>query len=139
MNIKLPEKFFDSLKIEVVEQKYNAKYIGAWAVKTKDGGWSLHPVEVFYQPVLKDPSHSHYFGIYVSHDGHVYICNAESAFSDPILGVVADDGEIVVSGYRHDYRTSTDGSAFIDGGRDYTRSNKVAIKLTMVDGELKVS
>ena len=59
MNIKLPAKFYDSLKTEVVEQKYNAKYIGAWAVKTKDGGWSLNPVEVFYQPVLKDPSHSH--------------------------------------------------------------------------------
>jgi hypothetical protein len=89
--------------------------------------------------VLKDPSHSHYFGVYVSHDGHVYICNAESAFSDPILGVVADSGEIVVSGYRHDYRTSSDGSAFIDGGRDYTRTNRKPIELTMVDGELKVS
>jgi hypothetical protein len=139
MNIKLPEKFYDSLKTDVVEQMYNAKYIGAWAVKTKDGGWSLHPVEVFYQPVLKDPSHSHYFGVYVSHDGHVYICNAESAFSDSILGVVADSGEIVVSGYRHDYRTSSDGSAFIDGGRDYTRTNRKPIELTMVDGELKVS
>jgi hypothetical protein len=45
----------------------------------------------------------------------------------------------VVSGYRHDYRTSSDGSAFIDGGRDYTRTNRKPIELTMVDGELKVS
>jgi hypothetical protein len=139
MNIKLPEKFYDSLKTDVVEQMYNAKYIGAWAVKTKDGGWSLHPVEVFYQPVLKDPSHSHYFGIYLGPEAHVYICNANSAFSEPIYGVVADNGEIVVSGHRHDYRTSSDGSAFIDGGRDYTRTNRKPIELTMVDGELKVS
>jgi hypothetical protein len=139
MNIKLPEKFHDSLKLEVVEQKYNAKYIGAWAVKTKDGGWSLHPVEVFYQPVLKDPSHSHYFGVYTSHDGHVYICNAASAFSEPLRGVIADNGDIVVSGYRHDFRTSSDGSVFIDGGRDYTRSNRKTIELTMIDGELKIS
>lgn len=139
MQITYPEKFYDSLKTEIVEKMRNAKYLGAWSIKTKDGAWSLHPVEVFYQPVLKDPSHSHYFGIYLDSEGRPWICNAESAFAEPIYGVVADDGEIVVSGYRHDYRQSQDGSAFIDGGRDYTRTNRPAIELTMVDGELKVS
>lgn len=139
MQITYPEKFYDSLKTEIVEEKRQAKYLGAWAVKTKDGAWSLHPVEVFYQPELKDPSHSHYFGIYLDSEGRPWICNAESAFAEPIYGVVADNGEVIVSGYRHDYRQSQDGSAFIDGGRDYTRTNRPAIELTMIDGELKVS
>jgi len=139
MQITYPEKFYDSLKTEIIEEKRNAKYIGAWSIKTKDGNWSLHPVEVFYQSELKNPSHSHYFGIYLDSEGRPWICNAASAFANPIYGVVADDGEVVVSGYRHDYRQSKDGSAFIDGGRDYTRTNRKPIELTMVDGKLKIS
>jgi hypothetical protein len=55
------------------------------------------------------------------------ITNAMSAFEHPILGAVADDGEIVVSGYRHDYRRSKDGTVFIDGGRDYTKYGRNSV------------
>ncbi len=137
-----PTTFYDALKIDSVERLYDAKYVGAWSIKDKTNGWSLHPVEVFYQPILKDPSHKHYFGLYMGPEGHVYICDATSAFSESILGAVADDGEVVVSGYRHDYRTSEDGSVFIDGGREYFRTNAGPdrlIEMRMVDGELKVS
>lgn len=134
-----PIPFYDSLKIESVERLYGARYIGPWSVKDKYGQWSLHPVEVFYQPELKDPSHSHYFGMYMGPEGHVHICDAKSAFSGNIAGVIADDGEIIVSGYRHDYRISQDGTAFIDGGRDYVRTNREIVPLSMVDGELIVS
>lgn len=56
-------------------------------------------------------------------DGQAMITNAESAFSEPITGVVAKDGEIIFSRFRHDYQESTDGSVFVDGGRDYLRTN----------------
>ena len=36
--------------------------------------------------------------------------------------VVAANGDVIYSRYRHDYRHSPDGSVWIDGGRDYTRS-----------------
>jgi hypothetical protein len=55
------------------------------------------------------------------------ITNAISAFEHPMLGVVADDGEVIVSGYRHDYRRSKDGTVFIDGGRDYTRYGRIGV------------
>jgi hypothetical protein len=141
MNQRLckPTPFYDSLKIESVERLYKAKYLGPWSVKDKNGDWSLHPVEVFYQPELQDPSHSHYFGVYLGPEGHAYICNAASAFSENIDAVISDDGEIIFSGYRHDYRKSKDGTAFIDGGRDYIRTNRKTISLTMVNGELIVS
>jgi len=138
--VSIPTTFYDSLKIESVERLYEAKYVGAWSIKDKTGDWSLHPVEVFYQPILKDASHKHYFGVYLGPEGHAYICDATSAFSEKIVGVVSNDGEIIVSGYRHDYRKSKDGSVFIDGGRDYIRTNTGnVVYLTMINGELKVS
>ncbi len=134
-----PIPFYDSLKIDSIERLYEVKYIGPWSIKTKDGNWSLHPVEVFYQSELRDAKHSHYMGVYMGPEGYVYICDAKSAFSEDIAAVIADDGEIVVSGYRHDYRSSEDGTTFIDGGRNYTRTNREIISLSMVDGELIVS
>jgi hypothetical protein len=35
--------------------------------------------------------------------------------------MVTDDGEVIVSRFRHDYVTK--GKYMIDGGRDYTRSS----------------
>ena len=138
--VSIPTAFYDSLKIESIERLYEAKYVGAWSIKDKSGDWSLHPVEVFYQPILRDASHKHYFGVYLGPEGHAYICDATSAFSGPIAGAVADDGEIIVSGYRHDYRKSRDGSVFIDGGRDYIKTNtRKLVNLTMVEGKLIVS
>ena len=49
------------------------------------------------------------------------IVNAISATQHPIIGVVADNGDIIYSRYRHDYRGSPDGSVWVDGGRDYLR------------------
>jgi len=138
--ISIPTTFYQSVNIESIERLYEAKYVGAWSIKEKSGNWSLHPVEVFYQPILKDPSHKHYFGVYLGPEGHVHICDATSAFSDPIAGAVANDDEIIVSGYRHDYRKSRDGSVFIDGGRDYIKTNtRKLVNLTMVEGNLIVS
>jgi len=51
----------------------------------------------------------------------LYITEASSAFSDPIAGIPTDDGEVIVSRYRHDY-VEKDGR-MIDGGRDYVRSS----------------
>jgi len=54
--------------------------------------------------------------------------------------LLTDDGEVLVSRYRHDYVEK--GPYMIDGGRDYLRTsgNAVAGKLvevTVVDGEFQ--
>lgn len=99
---------------------YNgATYMGYWSVKRRDGNWTDDPVDVFYQPNPdKDKGHSHYFGLFVR-DGKLFITDAASAFADPIFGIITDDGEVIVSRYRHNY-VEKDGY-MIDGGRDYNR------------------
>ena len=123
LHIKTPVDgyWFSGEQIPKLEEHYKSKYMGYWTTKRKDGEWNDDPVDVFYNP-NPDTSkgHSHYFGLFMK-DHKVMITNAESAFSEPIVGVVAEDNEVLVSRYRHDY--SEKGDAFIDGGREYYRYN----------------
>ena len=122
--VKTSYQPFDVVEIE---KRYNATFVGDFSIviSAKDDEnirWSDWPVAVFYQPNPDiEKGHSHYFGLYF-HEGsnHIYICDASSAFREPIAGIIADNGEVVFSRYRHDFRTSCDKSVSIDGGRDYT-------------------
>ncbi len=109
------------IDIEKAEKKYGAKYIGDFCLKTKHGGWSEEPAAVFYQPT-PDVSlgHTHYFGLF-ERGGIMYITKGDSAFEEPIVGIVGVDGEVVYSRYRHDFRALKSLDQFIDGGRDYCR------------------
>lgn len=144
---------FKSSGIKKIEDYYGGKYIGYFCVRGSNGGWSEMPVDVFYQPnpdVSK--GHSNYFGMFRDAANRVMITNAQSAFEHPMLAIVAKDGEIVFSRYRHDYRVSKDGTVFIDGGRDYSRygwCNSVddvdnnrelpkIVRVNITDSELKV-
>jgi hypothetical protein len=42
--------------------------------------------------------------------------------TETFVGIVAENGDIIYSRFRHDYRTSEDKSVSIDGGREYTRA-----------------
>ena len=131
MFVKIPKDgyWFKSAGIRKIEEKYNAKYMGYWCTKRPSGGWNESPVDVFY---VENPDtskgHTNYFGMFIKTDpytgestGSVYITEASTAFSEPIAGIPTDDGEVIVSRYRHDY-VEKDGR-MIDGGRDYTRSS----------------
>ena len=134
MNINKQPYWLTEDGIKAVEEKYGATFMSSWAIKKKDGGWFDEPVDVFYQP-NPDTSkgHSHYFGIFIR-TGEAYITNAESAFSEPITGVVTKNGDVLVSRFRHDFQ-SKDG-AMIDGGRDYLRmsAGDKTVSIT-VDGD----
>ena len=136
MFIKTPENgyHFDKNGIAKIEKHYGAEYMGYWTIQETNGNWSNSPVDVFYQPnpdVSK--GHSNYFGMF--HDYRkVMICNAESAFSESITGILTDDGEVIVSRYRHDCVIKED--YMIDGGRDYTRSSGGKfVNVTVKNGE----
>jgi hypothetical protein len=138
MYIKTPENgfHFNEDAIAKIEEWYGAKYMGYWAIHgTADYSWSDSPVDVFYQPnpdVSK--GHSHYFGMFRNENSQVMICNAESAFSDPITGILTEDGEVIVSRYRRDFVLK--GNYFVDGGRDYTRSSGGKfVDVTVKNGE----
>jgi len=122
--------------IQKVEEKYKASFVGQFCLKTKHGGWSENPADVYYQEVVPIEGYSHYFGLIIQ-QGSLYIVSGQSAIDEPFSGIIADDGEIIYSRYRYDYRTSKDGSVWIDGGKDYTKgpiSDKF-ISIIVVDGK----
>ncbi len=125
--------------IAKIEEKYGgAKFMGMWCLKTKSGGWSETPAHIFYQP-NPDTSlgHTHYFGLF-ERGGVLYITKGDSAFSN-LYGILADDGEVLVSRYRHYYTRSEDGTVWIDGGRDYTRhGGGTVLEVNVRDGNFYV-
>jgi hypothetical protein len=78
---------------------------------------------VFYGSQPHPDSGSRYFGLYYHPlDGKLYVCNAADVEDIEISAVQADNGDIIYSRHRHDFRRSDDSSVWIDGGRDYVRS-----------------
>jgi hypothetical protein len=142
MFIKTPEDGFHFNKngITKIAEQYGARYMGSWAIRNKFG-WSIDPVDVFYQPnpdVSK--GHSHYFGMFRNFENQTMITDAASAFSEPITGLLTENGEVFVSRYRHDFVQK--GPYMIDGGRDYLRTSGrnadgKLVKVTVVKGEFQ--
>lgn len=125
-------------EIGKVEARYNAKWVAQLPLRDRRGNWMQDQCADVYYTAEPHPRGSHYFGLFYSIDGVPFITNAASAVEGIITAVEAEDGEIIYSRYTHDYRTSKDGTAFIDGGRSYTKTNMNAkfVDLKVVDGEL---
>lgn len=107
-------------QIAKIELKKDAVFICETCLADKSGNFFNNPTAIFFAKE-SHPQGSHYFGVFWKFDT-LYICNAFSATVHDITGIVAENGDIIYSRYRHDYRTSPDESVWIDGGRDYTRS-----------------
>ncbi len=124
------------------EEKYKsgkAKYVADLCVKDKYGNWGNEPAAIFYQETPPDPNFSNYFAIIVR-GNDAYILDGSSAVSEPITGAVAQNGEVIFSAYRNDFKQSKDGSVFIDGGRDYLRTNASNIvAINIVDGKFMLA
>lgn len=116
MIITNPSVLFTQEQLDKIENLRNAVYVCA----TEHKG---HCVEVFYGAEPHPVSQSRYFGLYKSSVfGELMITNGAFIEDQEFDAVIADNGEVIYSRYRHDYRTSKDGSVWIDGGRSYTRS-----------------
>lgn len=117
--------------VKYIEEKYNGKYICETSVRGITGIWTNGPAILFYSET-PHPEGSNYFGIIEGFRREYKIFNALSVMPETIDAVVANNGDIIYSHYRHHYNISTDGSVWIDGGRDYTRSarcNRVSLKI----------
>lgn len=108
--------------VSKIEELYAAKFVFESCVKGKHG-WVNMPVAIFYQSEddrVPDGGPT-YFAMYPGAEpGSLIISNGISA-TEPFEAVIANDGEVVWSRHRHDYRYSNDGSVWVDGGRDYLR------------------
>ena len=147
--ITRPSLIFKNENIEKLEDHYSAKFVCDTCVAGSNGGWVNRPTAVFYQSdASKVPEGgSQWLGLYRRHKNpldfespiHLYVCNAISTLA-PFDGVVAKNGDVIYSRYRHDYRTSPDGSVWIDGGRDYLRYNgqDETVRLMIVKDKLEI-
>lgn len=127
---------FSKEQVEKIELMKNSKYV----CSTEHQGLCI---EVFYAEDYHPVSGSRYFGLYkAGRTGELMITDGDFIEDQTIDAIVAEDGEIIFSRYRHDFRRSTDGTVFIDGGRAYTKSSVVPeerrVTLVVRDGILKV-
>lgn len=153
------EGLFTPEGIAHIEEKKNAKFVCDTCLFGKEG-WTNAMVAVFWN---KDPANipaggSAWFGIFKKREfavssylektpakarvtkSVIMITNAISVHNKRLDAVVADDGEVVWSRYRHDYRSSGDKSVWIDGGRDYMRwsGQGETVRLEVVEGDLTI-
>ena len=130
MNLINESSIFSKENIERIEKVRNAKYV--CDSEHKD----IH-VAVFYGDTPHPESGSRYFALYYA--DKLMITNGAFIEEQEITGVVADNGDVVYSRFRHDYHTSPDGSVFIDGGRAYTRTNtRNQVTLLVRDGVMRI-
>lgn len=127
-NLYLKDQGKTSLPIDLdyVEQRYNAKYVGDFCIRTKFGWQQDSCAAIFWQETPPVAGYSNYFALvfqmsHIDDKPTLFITSGASAFEKPIVGIVADNGEVVHSRYAHDFRSSTDFSVTIDGGQDYVR------------------
>jgi hypothetical protein len=125
--------FLSPKKIEVVEEYYGAKYVCETCLYGKHGQWLNFPAAIFYTEGAH-PDGSNYFALFFDPSSdRVKICDGLKHVCGYFNAVVADDGEVLYSRYRHDYRRSKDGSVMVDGGRDYFRYEAKTVVLLAVN------
>jgi hypothetical protein len=118
MRVNTACSFLGPSQIQIIEEKYNAKYVLESSLKDKDDRWINMSFAIFYTE-RAHPEGSNYFGIYLR-DGHSYITNGITATEGSLVGVCDMREEVVeYSRYRNDYRDC--GQFFVDGGREYLR------------------
>lgn len=108
------------LNIEAIEKAYKAFYVADLCLKSESGVWTQTPFSVFWQSERPKPEFSHYFGVGTNTNG-AYIVTGKSVEDTEWSAAEAENGEIIFSRFRHDNRVSSDGTAMVDGGRDYFR------------------
>jgi hypothetical protein len=102
-----------------------------------------HQTAVFYADDPHPVSKSRYFALYYSYvmedKPNLMITDGSFIEFQKIMAAVSDDEEIIFSRHRHDFVKSKDGSVFIDGGRDYIRTNTIRlIPLIIRGGEIRI-
>ena len=84
------------------------------------------PIDIFYRNIPHPQFGNQYFGMYSDpFTSRIMITNADSV-EDLTFDCIVDDGKVYYSRYRRDFMESPNG-LFIDGGREYTRTNATEI------------
>lgn len=122
MRIRNESELLTPDQIVAIEAEKNATFVCEACIKV-GSSWENKPSAIFYCPTPHPVSHSHYFAVTRDILGSYVVTNGQSAADVIIIGIIAQNGDIIYSRYCHDCRTSEDGTASIDGGRDYVKIN----------------
>ncbi len=117
--IRTESSFLSPKQIQRVEKKFRAKYVFESQLKLRSDHWSDFPAAVFYSEE-PHPKGSNWFGVW-DNLGRFMISNATSAVNEPFFGALPDNGEVIYSRHRNDFRESEDKTVFVDGGRAHFR------------------
>lgn len=131
--INLGDTTYWNFNIEECEETLGGKFLGELCVAIRNDTWTDYPVAVFWLP-SSEKYGSNYIGLHGSFgvDENIYYVDASSVADGEWAGRIAENGEIIFSRFRHDYRRSIDGTAVADGGRDYIRGFGKQIWLQIV-------
>lgn len=123
-----------TINVEEIAKTYSEKdKVPVHFVCVTDFG-NNSPTYVFYRETPHPEFGNRYFGIRFDLTGG-YIMNADSVENQVFSCIIVDD-TCYYSRYRHDY-VSVDG-CFIDGGRNYTRSNCETYPAIVKDGVMQL-
>jgi hypothetical protein len=116
--VKLPRtNLLVPLKVEVIEEKYRATFIGEFGIEKPNGFEQL--VQLYHQETPPDPSYGNYFAMFVR-DGKAFITSGRDIKKDELVALNVG-GEFLYSRERHDFRKAKSCDIWIDGGAAYTR------------------
>ena len=144
MRVNTACSFLGPSQIQIIEEKYNAKYVLESDLLGTDqySGvtfWGNKPAAIFYTKEAH-PKGSNYFALFHRGDSFM-ITDGLPSIKDVVFQGLEAEGEVIYSRYRHDFREGKNG-AFVDGGRDYFRyggdkfDDYNVVKFKIVDGEL---
>lgn len=138
MNILNECTFIKPNGIEIIENKYNAKYVLESCIQGIDGQWCNFPAAIFYTET-PHPHGSNYFAMYYHPEReHFMICDGLTS-TKPVYCGLKVGNDVIYSRYRHDYRER--GNSFVDGGRDYFRYSgpqENVVKFKIVKDKLEI-
>ena len=115
------KKLFIDGKKEILEEP-DWIYVGQWEIVSRLGGTGVVG-SVFYSPYPDlEKGHSYYPTLFYDHICEcMKITDGTLTVKTPFYGIEEND-IVYVSKFRHDY-VKTPSGLFIDGGRDYIRTN----------------
>jgi len=117
--MKPVNRMFGDLQIQLLEEKYKAKYVIDTCLRTATEQWANFPAAIFYTEEAH-PQGSNYFAMFKDPTTDDWmISNGYEAVQGVFNGFLFEDSELVHSRYRHDCFEHR--GAMVDGGRDYFR------------------
>ena len=139
MQIDLSSAAFSDENIKKLEKFYNARYVCDAGLDKVD-----LPSAIFWQD---NPPHdySNYLCVYrtdpvLANDPFIWVRSGAFILDREIIGAVADNGDVIFSRFRHDFRESADGSVWIDGGHHYVRTapGTKLVELRVIKDKLEI-